>query len=152
MPGSRFVRFSEAGELLTLADDSGLEIDALNGEPGVYSARYGDTATDDHAARYQIVLEKMKQVAPLQRTARFRCVIALGIKDAIIGTVAGTLEGYIAEEPAGSGGFGYDPIFYLPDRGQTLAQLSAEEKHKISHRGRAAQAAIPLIEAYLSQA
>ena len=140
--------FAEVSGLLTLADDSGLEIDALNGEPGVYSARYGNTLKNDHIGRYKIVLTKMKQVPWAERTARFRCVIALAAKDGVLGTVAGTAEGFITLEPKGRGGFGYDPIFYYPELDQTLAELSTAQKHDISHRGRAAQAAIPLIEAY----
>ena len=141
--------FAAASGLLTLADDSGLEIDALGGEPGVYSARYGNTAKDDHQARYQIVLDKMKNVPWRERTARFRCVIALADANGdVVGTVDGLLEGLIDVEPKGSGGFGYDPIFFVPEFEQTLAQLSAQEKHRISHRGRAAQAVIPLLKRF----
>lgn len=140
--------FAAASRVLTLADDSGLEIDALHGEPGVYSARYGNTAKDDHVGRYQLILDKLKDVPWADRTARFRCVVALAYGARIIGTAQGTVEGFIATEPKGSGGFGYDPIFYFPEFGCSLAELSAEEKHSISHRGRAARAAIPLIESF----
>jgi len=140
--------FAAAGHLLTLADDSGLEIDALNGEPGIYSARYGQTAKADNVARNQIVLEKMKDVPWAERTARFRCVVALAYQQEVIGTAEGTVEGFIGYEPKGSGGFGYDPLFYYPEFGCTLAEISAEKKHSISHRGRAARAAIPLIEEF----
>jgi len=138
--------FAAASGLLTLADDSGLEIDALGGEPGVYSARYGNTAKHDHQARYQIVLDKMKDVPWAERTARFRCVIALATSGGVVGTVEGTVEGFIANVPKGSGGFGYDPIFFVPEFEQTMAQLPPAEKHRISHRGRAARAVIPLLE------
>jgi XTP/dITP diphosphohydrolase len=138
--------FSEVSDLLVLADDSGLEVDALGGEPGVYSARYGHTAKDDHVGRYQIVLDKLKDVPWTERTARFRCVVALAQQGQIVGTAEGTVEGFIGYEPKGSGGFGYDPIFYYPDFACTLAEIPAEQKHSISHRGRAARAAMPLIE------
>ncbi len=139
--------FAQAGGLLTLADDSGLEIDALGGQPGIFSARYSNTAKEDQAGRNRIVLDKMKDVPWPRRTARFRCVVALAHpEDGVIGTAEGSLEGFIGYEPKGSGGFGYDPIFYVPDFDCTLAQLSPKQKHSISHRGRAAQAAIPLIE------
>jgi XTP/dITP diphosphohydrolase len=139
--------FAQVTNLPVLADDSGLEIDALGGEPGVYSARYGNTAKHDHAGRYQIVLNKLaaKNIPWEQRTARFRCVIALAVKQHLAGTVHGTLEGIINNAPKGDNGFGYDPIFFVPEFNKTLAQLTPAQKHSISHRGRAAQAAIPLI-------
>jgi XTP/dITP diphosphohydrolase len=141
--------FAAASPWLTLADDSGLEIDALHGEPGVFSARYGNSRKEDHRARYQMVLEKMKAVPWSERTARFRCVVALALGPEIIGVGQGTVEGFIAFSAKGQGGFGYDPVFFIPAYGQTLAQLPALEKHRISHRGRAARAARPLIEAWL---
>lgn len=144
--------FARASGLLTLADDSGLEVDALGGEPGVYSARYGQTAKDDHAGRNQLVLSKLaaKNLTWSQRTARFRCVVALVAGEHLVGTVEGTIEGFIAYEPKGSNGFGYDPIFYVPEFNQTLAQLSSAAKHHISHRGRAARAATPLIRQWVA--
>ncbi len=140
--------FAQVTNLPVLADDSGLEIEALNGEPGVYSARYGDTDKDDHMGRYKIVLNKLaeKDVPWQERTACFRCVIAVATKDGVIGTVQGTIEGFIDYKAKGEGGFGYDPIFFLPDFDKTLAQISSAQKHSISHRGRAARAAIPLLE------
>lgn len=140
--------FAATGNLLVLADDSGLEIDALGGEPGIYSARYGHTAKADDAGRRRLVLEKLRAVAWEQRTARFRCVVALATKSGLVGTAEGTVEGFIAYEEKGTQGFGYDPLFYYPDFGCTLGQISAEQKHQISHRGRAARAAIPLIEQF----
>ena len=137
--------FAHASGLPTLADDSGLEIDALNGEPGVYSARYGNTAKDDHVGRYQIVLNKLNDVPWSQRTARFKCVIAISTPTEVIGTVEGTVEGIINFEPLGENGFGYDPVFFIPEFDKTMAQVSSAQKHSISHRGRAARAAIPLI-------
>jgi XTP/dITP diphosphohydrolase len=145
------IAFAQAADLLTLADDSGLEVDALGGEPGVYSARYGGTAKDDHMGRYQRVLNKLAGVPWAQRTGRFKCVVALASRAGLIGTAEGTVEGYIALNPAGSGGFGYDPIFFYPPFHQTLAQISPAQKHSVSHRGRAARAAIALIEQFLKQ-
>jgi XTP/dITP diphosphohydrolase len=132
--------------LLTLADDSGLEVDALDGRPGVHTARYGgDDLTP--AARYQLLLREMRHVPWTLRTARFHCVIALATPDGtLLGEGKGVCEGVIALEPAGHGGFGYDPVFYLPERGLTMAQLTPEEKKQISHRGRAIRAIAPLLK------
>ncbi|RME99597.1 MAG: RdgB/HAM1 family non-canonical purine NTP pyrophosphatase [Chloroflexi bacterium] len=140
--------FAQASGLLTLADDSGLEIDALGGEPGIYSARYHNTAKDDHAGRCRVVLNKLaaQQTPWAKRTARFKCVIALANREKVFGTVSGAVEGLIALEPKGSGGFGYDPIFFVPELNKHMAELSAEAKHNISHRGRAARAALPLLK------
>ncbi len=140
--------FAEVTDLLVLADDSGLEIDALGGEPGIYSARYGDTAKKDEAGRRRLVLDKMAAVPWSQRTARFRCVVALAAKERVVGTAEGTVEGFIAYEAQGDQGFGYDPLFYYPDFDSTLGQVSPERKHQISHRGRAARAALPLLKQF----
>lgn len=144
--------FAQASGLLTLADDSGLEVDALNGEPGVYSARYGNTPKDDHEGRYQMVLTKLAELntADEDRTARFRCVIAIAIPDGEVQLAEGAVEGRIAHGPAGSFGFGYDPIFYVPEFDQTMAQLVPATKNKISHRGRAARAAVPILKKLLA--
>jgi XTP/dITP diphosphohydrolase len=140
--------FAAASGLPTLADDSGLEIDALGGEPGVHSKRYaGPDATD--AERIALVLRKLDGVPDANRTARFRCSMALATPDRVLGTVDGACEGQIGHAPRGSNGFGYDPVFVLPDRGLTMAELSSPEKHAISHRGRAAAAARNLIETAL---
>ncbi len=138
--------FARAGGALTLADDSGLEIDALNGEPGVYSARYGNTAKADHQQRYRLVLEKMADIPREKRTARFKCVVALASGSRVVGTAEGAVEGYITFAPKGTGGFGYDPIFFVPRFDRTMAELTAAEKNSISHRSRAARAAMPLLE------
>ena len=140
--------FAAASDLLILADDSGLEIDALGGEPGVYSARYGDTAKNDDKKRVDLVLQKMQAVPWRERTARFRCVVALATAERVIGTAEGAVEGFIGYEPKGQNGFGYDPIFYYPEFDCTLAEAASEQKHRISHRGRAARAAIALIEQF----
>lgn len=121
-------------DLLTLADDSGLVIDALGGEPGVDSANFLGTDTP-YPIRNAKIIEMLDGVPPERRTARFVCVIAIAILGHDVFVVRGELEGQIALKPAGDTGFGYDPIFYLPERGLTTAQLSIREKNKISHRG-----------------
>ena len=121
---------------LTMADDSGLEIDYLNKEPGVYSARYmgHDTSYDIKNAK---ILEMLEDVPEEKRTARFVCSIAVAFPDRDTVVVRDTIEGIIGYESAGENGFGYDPIFYVPELKKTTAQLSMEEKNKISHRGKA---------------
>lgn len=137
--------------LFTLADDSGLEVDALGGEPGVYSARYGGAGLT-HGARYQLLLSAMKDIPWQDRTARFRCVIALAAPDgSLLGTAEGTCEGMITWEPAGTGGFGYDPVFYLPEREQTMAQVGSAVKNQISHRAQAMRRIEPLLREILGQ-
>ncbi len=140
--------YARASGLWTWADDSGLEVDALDGAPGVYSARYGGSGLSD-ADRYRKLLDALTGVPWARRTARFRCVVALATPAGEVQTGDGACEGIIAFGPAGSNGFGYDPVFYLPDRGQTMAQLAAETKHEISHRGRASRTAETLLEAML---
>ncbi|HNT76289.1 MAG TPA: RdgB/HAM1 family non-canonical purine NTP pyrophosphatase [Anaerolineae bacterium] len=122
--------------LPALADDSGLEVDALEGAPGVYSARYH---LGDDAVRYRALLKALADVPEGARGARFRCLAALVLPDGREFLTEGVCEGVIAFEPCGEAGFGYDPVFYMPERGVTMAQLSAEEKNRISHRARAAQ-------------
>jgi XTP/dITP diphosphohydrolase len=129
--------YARASGLLTLADDSGLQIDALGGEPGVYSARWAGVDTP-YSERFRIILERMAQTPPEQRTASYRCVIAVAGPDGLLATAEGVLEGTIATEPQGAGGFGYDPIFYLPAYGKTVAELPTEVKNRISHRALAA--------------
>ena len=127
--------------VLTLADDSGLEVDALDGEPGVLSARYGGPDLDDHG-RVALLLSNVSGVPGWRRTARFRAVLALAapVDGNILETTDGTVEGAICHEPLGLNGFGYDPVFWLPGRAMTMAQLTAQEKNAVSHRGRAAKA------------
>ncbi|MCI8357635.1 MAG: XTP/dITP diphosphatase [Lachnospiraceae bacterium] len=124
---------------IVLADDSGLEIDFLNKEPGIYSARYlgEDTSYDIKNAN---LLERMEGVPDEKRTARFVCAIAAAMPDGEIFTTLGVIEGRIGCEPKGENGFGYDPIFYLPEYGCTSAELSEEKKNAISHRSRALEA------------
>ena len=118
-----------------IADDSGLCVDALNGEPGVYSARYGGEGYDDEG-RVQLLLKNMKDIPDDKRTARFVCAITLVSAEGII-TARGECEGKIAYEPKGENGFGYDPVFYVEQFGKTTAEISPEEKNSISHRGKA---------------
>ncbi len=135
--------------LLTLADDSGLEVDALDGAPGVYTARYGGEGLTA-VQRYQKLLDDIKSVPDPQRTARFRCVIVLAGPDGtILGESEGVCEGRIALAPVGDNGFGYDPVFYLPQFNKTMAQLPAAQKHLISHRGQAVQAIVPRLRELL---
>jgi XTP/dITP diphosphohydrolase len=140
--------YAHASGLWTWADDSGLEVDALGGAPGVYSSRYAGSGASD-ADRYRKLLDALTGVPWQQRTARFRCVVALATPAGDVQTVDGACEGIIAFGPAGSNGFGYDPVFYLPSRGLTMAQLPAEDKNETSHRGRAARAAETMLEAML---
>ena len=141
--------YAAVSGLLTLADDSGLEVDALNGAPGVYTARYGGEGLTA-VQRYEKLLDDIKDVPEPQRTARFRCVIVLAAPDGtLLGESDGVCEGRIAQAPVGDNGFGYDPVFFLPAFGQTMAQLSAAQKHQISHRGRALQAIAPRLRAVL---
>jgi XTP/dITP diphosphohydrolase len=136
----------ESGEL-TLADDSGLEVDSLNGEPGVLSARYGGEGLDDEG-RVQLVLDKMKHLPGWERTARFVAVLALvgdEVPDGVV-TSKGVMEGAIMHEPIGENGFGYDPVFWLASHAKTTAQLTGEEKDIISHRGAALRGLTPTLE------
>ena len=130
--------------LPALADDSGLEVDYLNGEPGVYSARYLGRDTDyDYKNNY--IIDKLKEAKGEERSARFVCVISLVLPDGREFVKKGVMEGRIGYEIKGENGFGYDPIFYLPEYGKTSAEISAEEKNKISHRGKALSAMKELI-------
>lgn len=136
--------------ILTLADDSGLEVDALGGAPGVHTARYaGEDASDED--RYRLLLHNLLGIRRQKRTARFRCVIAIITPEGETFCTEGTCEGLIADEPAGTEGFGYDPIFYLPEYDCTMAQLPLDVKNQISHRAQAAQAAIPILARLVSQ-
>lgn len=119
-----------------MADDSGLVIDALNGEPGVYSARYGGANLSD-IEKNSLVLSKMKNIPEKKRSARFVCAVALAFPDGKTYTAQGECLGIISKTPVGEKGFGYDPIFYIPESGKTMAQLSPDEKNRISHRGKA---------------
>ena len=121
-----------------IADDSGLIVDALNGEPGVYSARYAGEGKNDQA-NIEKVLKKLQGVPFEQRTARFYCTLAVAKPNGDVITVDGVCEGYITKSPIGENGFGYDPIFFVPEKQRTMAQLTKEEKNEISHRAKALQ-------------
>lgn len=124
---------------ITLADDSGLEIDYLNKEPGIYSARYMGEDTS-YRIKNGNLIQRLEGVPDEKRTARFVCAVAAAFPDGTVKTVRETMEGRIGYEEKGENGFGYDPIFYLPEYGCTSAELSMEEKNKISHRGKALRA------------
>jgi XTP/dITP diphosphohydrolase len=127
---------AESG-LMSLADDSGLEVDALGGEPGPLSHRFaGEDASD--ADRIDYLLERLRDVPEKERTARFRCVIAIAAPDKLLGLCSGECRGLIATAPKGKHGFGYDPVFYLPELGKTMAELPPEMKNRVSHRAKAA--------------
>lgn len=126
----------EATGITTMADDSGLEVDCLNGAPGIYSSRFAGTGAS-YEAMIKKLLEMMKGVPYNRRNARFVCAIAVVGRNGEVITVRGECEGFIAEEPAGKRGFGYDPVFVVPELGLTMAQLEPGEKNRISHRGKA---------------
>lgn len=131
--------YSTLCEMPVLADDSGLEVDALGGAPGVHSARYGGPGLDD-VGRCRKLLEQLQGVAEDERTARFRCVLAFARAGRTLATFEGAVEGRILDGPQGDNGFGYDPVFFHPESGCTTAQLSTARKRLISHRGAAIKA------------
>ena len=132
--------YARLSGLPTLADDSGLEVDALGGEPGVRSSRYaGDDATD--ADRVAFLLGRLQNEGRGPWRARFRCVIAIAWRHDDVELHAGVCEGMIIDTPRGSNGFGYDPVFLIPDLGRTMAELSSVEKNRVSHRGMAVRKA-----------
>ena len=139
------IALSAESQLLTLADDSGLEVDALGGEPGPLSARYaGEGASNKE--RIDFLLSRLGDVPWDKRTARFRCVIAIAKPDGEVEFCSGECPGIIAFEKKGTHGFGYDPVFYLPELGKTMAELSLDEKNRVSHRGQAAQKAYGILK------
>ena len=137
-------------EAIVLADDSGLEIDYLNKEPGIYSARYAGTDTS-YEIKNNLLLQRLEGVPDEKRTARFVCAIAAVFPDGSKETVRGTIEGRIGYEIAGEHGFGYDPIFYLPEYGCTTAELDPEKKNELSHRGKALRLMRGIIEQKMQQ-
>ncbi|MCL6629544.1 MAG: XTP/dITP diphosphatase [Armatimonadetes bacterium] len=141
---------AQATGLISVADDSGLEVDALGGQPGVYSNRFaGPDATDRD--KYMRILELLQGVPDENRTARFHAAVAVATPEGETVVVEGTCEGRIAREPRGEGGFGYDPIFYLPEFGRTMAELPPDVKNQISHRAKAMHAAKNVIRRLLSE-
>ena len=138
--GIKAAAYAKLSRLITLADDSGIEVDALNGKPGVHSARFaGEKATD--ADRVVKLLAMLSGVPPDKRTAHFKCVIAIATPEGKLDVCQGECHGIIAPEAKGENGFGYDPIFYLPGLGKTMAELPPRLKNRLSHRGKAARKA-----------
>jgi XTP/dITP diphosphohydrolase len=140
--------------MMVLADDSGLEVDALNGAPGVRSARFAadsglidspDANDNSDVWNNMILLQRLAGVPLAKRTARYRCALVAARDGRPLFTAIGAVEGIVLEAPRGTGGFGYDPLFYLPDLGKTMAELDLETKHTLSHRGRALAALLPML-------
>jgi XTP/dITP diphosphohydrolase len=139
--------FARASGLFTLADDSGLEVDALDGAPGIRSARY---APGHDLDRVEVLLSHLAAVPWEERTARFRCMVVAVAPAGETYSAEGVCEGVIAFEPEGQGGFGYDPVFFIPEYGCTMALLASEVKNRISHRARAVAAALPALQSVLA--
>lgn len=149
LKASEYARLSN---LPTISDDSGLEVHALGGEPGVYSARYGGDACQSDGDRVTLLLRNLDGVPWDRRMSRFRCVTAIAAPGgAVVGTVVGSVAGVIQFEPEGEHGFGYDPVFHLPSLGQTIAQAPLEIKNRISHRADAARKARGVLQTLLNQ-
>ncbi len=141
------IHYSRHVDTLVIADDSGLEIDALDGAPGVRSARLaGPTASDTD--RVRLIVRRLERVPWEKRTARFRCVLAVALNEHVLETFEGTVEGLISFEPRGAEGFGYDPIFYYPAAEMTFAEMTAVEKNRVSHRGQALERALGWLREY----
>ncbi|HVJ50775.1 XTP/dITP diphosphatase [Desulfitobacterium sp.] len=130
---------------IALADDSGLEVDALNGAPGVYSARYAGEPKDDERNNDKLI-NALEKFPDEERTGRFRCALVIATPDGQEFLTEGTVEGRILHAPRGQEGFGYDPLFFIPDFGRTMAELTMIQKNKISHRAQAFQRAIPILK------
>ena len=139
---------SRVSDAIVMADDSGLVVDALNGEPGIYSARYLGEDTP-YSVKNADIIRRLEGKEIPERSARFVCAIAAVLPDGTVLTTEGTIEGYIGYEERGKGGFGYDPIFMVPEKGCTTAELSAEAKNEISHRGKALKAMKNELKKYL---
>lgn len=131
--------------LIALADDSGLEVDALDGRPGVYSARFAGEPKDDERNNDKL-LQQLKEVADSQRQARFRCALVIATPDGKEFLTEGTVEGQILTERRGKDGFGYDPLFFVPEYQRTMAELTLSEKNRLSHRAQAFRKAIPILQ------
>ena len=137
--------YARATGELTIAEDSGLEIDALGGAPGVESARFGGANTS-YADKFAVIYAELRQKGATDSAARFVCALALATSDRVLFETRGIIEGRIAPEPKGAGGFGYDPIFFYPPYGRTLAEVDAEQKSAVSHRGQAFRALRPYLQ------
>ena len=138
--------YRRASGLMTLAEDSGFAVDALGGEPGVVSARWGGT---DYTVKNRLIVDRLAGLPDERRGCGYLSVLAIAMPDGRIFQRTGSCRGRVAEAPAGTGGFGYDPIFFVPERGRTMAQLEPGAKDAISHRGRAVQKAMPLLRSLL---
>tara|TARA_B110000116_G_C16769747_1_gene552692 strand:- start:215 stop:808 length:594 start_codon:yes stop_codon:yes gene_type:complete len=138
------MQYAKATKLPCLSDDSGIEVDALNGRPGIYSARYGGPGLNDQD-RVNLILQEMENIPFEKRQARFKSAIVIAWPDGQILSEESTIEGVINYKPSGKNGFGYDPIFYLPELDKTSAEINSEDKNKISHRGKAIEKIIPLL-------
>ena len=143
--GKKAIAFAQASGLISLADDSGLEVDALNGAPGLYSARYSPKPGAKDKDRRDFLLQNLTD-KPHPWTAHFHATIAIAKPTGEMEFAEGNCFGEIIPEERGTGGFGYDPIFYIPELGQTMAELSMEEKNRLSHRALAVMAAIPILQ------
>jgi XTP/dITP diphosphohydrolase len=137
--------FAQAGNMISLADDSGLEVDALDGAPGLHSARYSPKSDASDADRRAHLLENLKD-KPRPWKAHFHATIAIATPDETVHLAEGNCYGEIIPEERGTGGFGYDPIFFLPELGRTMAELNMEQKNRLSHRARAVMNAMPILE------
>ncbi len=133
---------------IVLADDSGLEVDYMGGEPGIYSARFGGKDTS-YRVKNQMIIDRLAEATEEERSARFVCVIGAVMPNGQVEHVRGTIEGVIAHEEHGINGFGYDPIFFVPEEGCTTAEMSSDQKNSISHRGRALRLMKEVIKAHL---
>jgi XTP/dITP diphosphohydrolase len=142
------LHYAEATGLPTLADDSGLEVDCLGGAPGVRSARFAGRSHDDAANNHKLVAA-LDEIPLERRTARFRCAMVLARPGQVLAETHGAVEGRFIDEPRGANGFGYDPHFLVPSLGKTMAELPAQEKNALSHRGQALRAMLPKIESVL---
>lgn len=147
---SKALAFAQSSGLLSLADDSGLEVDALSGAPGVHSHRFSPLPGATDADRRVYLLQKLSGL-PRPWTARFHCTVTLAAPTGETRSTTGTCPGEIIPEERGQNGFGYDPVFYLPEKGQTMAELSMEDKNHLSHRAKAILAARPLIQQWLEK-
>jgi XTP/dITP diphosphohydrolase len=143
--GKKARAYSQASGLIALADDSGLEVDALGGEPGLYSARYAGKLGATDADRRAFLLEKLAG-KPRPWTARFHATVAVGMPDGLVQFAEGNCYGEIIPEERGGGGFGYDPIFFIPKMNRTMAELSMDEKNRLSHRALAVKYALPILQ------
>lgn len=144
------VAYARESGLLTLADDSGLEVEALGGAPGVHSARYAGPGASD-ADRYRKLLGELQGLPPDERAARFVCAVAVSTPAGVVSTAEGTINGRIALEPRGTQGFGYDPVFYIPGLRMTMAEAGPEVKNRLSHRAEALRNIRPALEELLNE-